>query len=213
MRSIFNHSRGIVPFLSLLLLPVLAVPASGGVYEGNGEIGFDLGWVDLDGRNYDDEGRFSFRGGYHFTDLFQLEGQLLGIGNGGPEGVEALGGIFANAVFNFHPNETVVPYVLVGLGMVEEESFPFSYHCHGGHGSSCHHGQHRRDGRGFYDDPHVSGALQVGLGSRFFFGRGRTAFRLEGSLLAFEDERGFDREVLSLSVGLTWRLGKYRGSP
>ncbi len=207
MHRIFNSSQRIVPVLFLFLSPVLAVPASAGVHAGNGEIGFDVGWVVIDGADYGDEGRSTFRGGYHFTDLFQLEGQLIGIGGSGPEGVEALGGIFANAVFNFHPSETIVPYVLVGLGAVEMESFPY-YHCHGGHGSSCHHGH---DGHhGFHDDYEASGALQLGVGSRFFFGSGRTAVRVEAAMMAFEDDFDRDRELLSLSVGFTWRLGRNR---
>ncbi len=212
MRSICNHPERAFPLLFILLLSMIAAPAFGGVFEGNGEIGFDLGWVDLDGRNNDEEGRVTFRGGYHFTDYFQLEGQILGIGTGGPERVEALGGIFANAVFNWHAAETVVPYVLVGLGAVEMESFPYSaYHCHD-QGRTCHHSHHGHDDRhGYYDDDQASGAVQVAVGSRFFFGRGRTAFRIEGSLLAFEDDFDRERELLSLSVGLTWRLGKYRG--
>ncbi len=204
MRSIFSHPERILPLLSLFLLPLLAAPASGGVFEGNGEIGFDLGWVHLDGRDYGDEGRFSFRGGYHFTDLFQLEGQVLGIGTGGPERVEALGGIFANAVFNFHPSETAVPYVLVGLGAVETESFSY-YHCYSGH--SCHRGP---VGFSYHDDHNASAAVQVAVGSRFFFGRGRTGIRIEAASMSFEDDFDRDRDLLSFSVGMTWRLGKYR---
>jgi len=205
MRSIIDSPGRIVPLLSLLLLPFLAAPASGGVSGGNGEIGFDLGWVHLDGRDYGDEGRFTIRGGYHFNDWFQLEAQILGIGSDGPERVEALGGVLANAVFNFHPGETVVPYVLVGLGAVESESYPFS-RCHGGHGRAC-----RDDRHGYHhEDYQASGAVQLGVGSRFFFGQGRTAVRVEASLLAFEDDFDRGRELLSLAVGLTWRLGRQR---
>ncbi len=210
MRSIFDSPEGIVPLLSLLLLSLIAAPAFGGVFERNGEVGFDIGWVDFNSRGYGEEGRVSFRGGYHFTDLFQLEGQVIGIGKGGPDGVEALGGIFTNAVFNWHPAETVVPYVLVGLGMVEMERISY-YHCHGGDGSSCHYDRHR-DGR-YYEDYEPKGAVQVAGGSRFFFGRGRTAVRVEGSLMAFEDDFGRDRELLSFSVGLTWRLGRNPAPP
>ncbi len=213
MRCSFSNPHRLVAVLFLFMTPLLTAPASAGVYAGNGEIGFDIGWVDLDGANYGDQGRSTFRGGYHFTDLFQLEGQLIGIGTAGPEGVEALGGIFANAVFNFHPSETIVPYVLVGLGAVEMESFPY-YHCHGRHGSSCHHGHgsdHGHDSHyGYHDDYQASGALQVGVGSRFFFGSGRAAVRVEAAMMAFEDDFDRDRELLSLAVGFTWRLGRNR---
>ena len=201
-----------VSFLLVLLLPLFApaIPASAGVFEGNGEIGFDFGWVDLEGRDYRGgagQGRFTLRGGYHLNDHFQLEAQLIGTEFDGPGGGDSLGGIFANAVFNFHPGEVVVPYVLVGVGAVSLES-AFG-HGHDGHHHSLHspHSPHSHS----YDDEYEgSGALQLGVGSRFFFGPGRTAIRLEASVLAFEDE--FDREhsLLSLSVGLTWRLGKYK---
>ncbi len=210
MRRIFNSPQRIVPVLFLFVSSLLAAPALAGVYAGNGEIGFDFGWVDPNGADYGDESRATFRGGYHFTDLFQLEGQLIGIGADGPDGVDALGGIFANAVFNFHPSETIVPYVLVGLGAVEMESFPY-YHCHGDHGRSCHHGRRGDDDHyRYHDDYEASGAVQVGIGSRFFFGSGRTAVRIEASMMAFEDDFDRDRELLSLSVGFTWRLGKSR---
>ncbi len=208
MLPIFQRSRRNVSLLSLLLLSMLAAPASAGVFEGNGEIGFDVGWMDLDDRgHHGDENRVTFRGGYHFNDLFQLEGQLIGGGTGGPEGTEVLGGIFANAVFNWHPAEAVVPYALVGVGAVEMESFAF-FHCHG---HPCHLGDHgRHGGHGYHDDHEASGAVQVGIGSRFFFGLSRTAARVEASLMAFEDDFGRDQELFSLTVGLTWRLGRRR---
>ncbi len=209
MRSNFCHPERTVPLLCLLLLPLLAAPASGGVAGGNGEIGFDFGWAHLDGRDHGDGGRFTFRGGYHFNDFFQLEAQILGIGADSRQDVEALGGVFTNAVFNWHPGETIVPYVLVGLGVMESEPLTY-YQCHGGPGG--HGGSSHRDHHGSYhdDDYEASGAVQVGVGSRFFFGQGRTAVRVEASLLAFEDDFYRQRELVSLSVGLTWRLGKNR---
>ena len=209
MRSNLRACGRIAPFLALLLLPLAAGPAAGGVFEGNGEVGFDVGWVDLDGRDGGDEGRVTIRGGYHLNDLFQLEGQLFAIGTAGPYNVDTVSGIFANAVFNFHPGETVIPYVLVGLGVVETESF-LHFRCHGypgRPGRPCYGDDHRYRG---HDDHEASGAIQVGAGARFFFGRSRTAVRLEASVMACEDDFDRDRELLSLSAGLTWRLGKRR---
>ncbi len=199
MNPVFDRPERITPVLFLLLLLTPIAPVSAGVFEGNGEIGFDLGWVDRDDRDHrTSQGRFTIRGGYHVNDYFQLEAQLIGSEFDGPPSGDSLAGIFANAVFNWHPGETVVPYALVGVGAVVLES---SLH----YGHYDHHHRHSSD-----DDYEDASALQLGLGSRFFFGQGRTAVRLEASLLAFEDH--FDRrhELLSLSVGLTWRLGKRR---
>ena len=60
------------------LLAILVSPAAAGIGQGNGEIGFDLGFMDFDSNiNAETGGRFVIRGGYHFTNLFQLEGQIL----------------------------------------------------------------------------------------------------------------------------------------
>ncbi len=203
MMPFTSRASRLAPFLGLLLLPALVAgsPAAAGVFEGNGEIGFDLGVADGDGQDTN-EGRFAIRGGYHLNDRFQLEAQIFGVNSDRFDG-EALGAAFANAVFNWHPNETIVPYVLAGVGVV---SLGFDDHRHHQHGR-----HHRHDYHSYDDDYEGRGAVQVGVGSRFFFGKGAaTAVRIEASLLAFEDNFERERDLLSLTVGLTWRLGKYR---
>ena len=180
----------------LAVVPVLAAaPAAAGVFEANGEIGFDLGGIQPDGgRDDHEESRIGIRGGYHLNDRFQLEGQLFGFESDEGRHRRTFGAALINAVFNFHPNDRTVPYLLVGVGAVDLDL------------------DDDRHSHGHSDDDEEQDALQLAVGSRFFFGQGRTGIRIEASLLAFEDDFGRDRELLSFVGGLTWRLGKYRPS-
>ena len=182
---------------SSVLLPcflaILAFPVEAGIGQGNGEIGFGFGWMDFDSNiNSETGGRFSIRGGYHFTNLFQLEGQILSanVTDFQRPGVSfqntSMGAFLVNGVFNFGSSQVVVPYALAGVGRVAVLDLATT------------------SGAGFDED---SPAFQVAGGVRLFFGKSkRAAVRLELSLLR---ENTFDVSSThtSMTVGFTWRLG------
>ena len=91
-----------------------------------------------------------------------------------------------NGIFNFHVDDEVVPYALLGVGVAKVE-FENLF--------------------GFDVDDN-SGSAQVGGGSRFFLGRQKkVAARVELSFLR-EDTFDFDEAVhVNLVGGFTWRLG------
>ena len=178
--------------LSLMVLGVTAIHA--GIGAKNGEIGFDFGATQFDTSVTDTiGGRFVFRVGYHFTDLFQLEGHLAS-----STGTESFAGIdfdttlttvMVNAVFNFHPeNDSIVPYVLFGVGTAN--------------------GEQEIIGLTLVDEN--GSAYQYGGGSRFFFGANkRAAFRVE--LTGLSEEIGPETSThANLVIGFTWRLGESR---
>ena len=175
------------------LLVILTVPAEAGIGQGNGEIGFGFGFMDFDSNiNAETGGRFAIRGGSHFTNLFQLEGQILSanatdfVRPGYAVQNTSMGAFLVNGVFNFHASEVVVPYALVGVGRVAVlDLTPFSS------------GDFDEDGPAF----------QAAGGVRLFFGqKKRAAVRIELSLLRDET---FDESSThtSLTVGFTWRIG------
>jgi opacity protein-like surface antigen len=182
-------------FLVLLscLLAITIPPAEAGISQGNGEIGFGFGLMDFDSNiNAETGGRFDFRGGYHFTNLFQLEGQVLSANvtdfkrPGYAFQNTSMGAFLINGVFNFHPSETVVPYALGGVGRVGVLDIATT------------------SGAGFDEN---APAFQLAGGVRLFFGKSkRAAVRLE---LSFLREGTFDEDSThtSLTVGFTWRLG------
>jgi len=182
-----------IPLFLLCLLVVVAIPVDAGVGEGNGEIGFDFGFIDFDSNiNAETGGRLTFRGGYHFSNLFQLEGMIItaNVSDFGRPGYHVqntwLGAFLVNAVFNFHPSTNVVPYALAGVGRVAVLDLSTG------------------SGPNFDED---GPAFQAAGGVRLFFGDSkRAAVRLELSLLG---ERTFDVQSIhtSLTVGFTWRLG------
>ena len=76
-RQTLGNPRRLMLILSVCVLLVLAAPAHAGIGDGNGEIGFDFGFTEFDSNTADDTGgRFVVRGGYHFSNLFELEGHL-----------------------------------------------------------------------------------------------------------------------------------------
>lgn len=182
--------------LSLILCLALsgALPAWAGLNAKNGELGFDFGFTHFDSDVSDKgAGRFAFRGGYCFTELFELEGEGVGMANTQDTNLAdvntALGVTLVNAVFNFHPkNKQAVPYVLVGAGVatltIDLDPGP--------------------------DTDDSGSAFQIAGGSRFFFGKNkRVAVRVEGSVI---NEDTFDETSTHYSVtaGFTWRLGQAR---
>jgi opacity protein-like surface antigen len=175
------------------LLAILILPAEAGIGQGNGEIGFGFGFMDFDSSiNAETGGRFSFRGGYHFTNLFQLEGQIISANvtdferPGYAFQNTTMSAFMVNGVFNFHPSQTVVPYALAGVGQVAVFDLTAT------------------SGVGFDED---GPAFQAAGGVRLFFGKTkRAAVRLELSLLR-EDTFDVSSTHTSLIVGFTWRLG------
>ena len=186
MRRYNRICGGILLVLSVVSLSVS--PALAGIGKGNGEIGFDFGLAQIDDEVTDDAGgRFSIRGGYFFSDLFQLEGQATAITVSEAEGTNvdiSLSTFFVNAVFNFHPSKQLVPYALGGFGSANLE---FS------------------NGTSIDDD---SNAWQIAVGSRFFFGKSkRPSVRVE---LSYLSEETFDENSnhISVVVGFSWRTGR-----
>ncbi len=186
-------TRLVPAFACAVILACL--PAFADVREGNGEIGFGFGITEFDSSSSSDSGVCgSIRGGYHFTNLFELEGQVLNttstdftwVGLGGQD--LTMTAVLVNAVFNFHPKkETVVPYVLAGVGRVAAD-----VDLNLGFGAT-------------YDDN--ASAYQAATGVRFFFGKNkRAAFRIEASWL---NEDSFDESSThtSFAGGFTWRIG------
>lgn len=179
-----------IVILGLLMLLAFSAPAMAGIGRGNGEIGFDFGYAKFD-KNVTDKngGAFSFRGGYHFTKLFELEGQLGGLATHDDQLDEdiSLSTIFVNGVFNFHSQSgNIVPYVLAGAGQARLE-FKIG---------------------GFSTDDNGA-AYHAAGGCRFFFGQNKkVAFRIEADFIRakpFDTTSNHRRYVFG---GFTWRIGR-----
>ncbi len=181
--------------IAIAALPAVT-PALAGIGKHNGEIGFDFGYADFDQDLSDTNGaRVTIRGGYHFADWFQIEGEDVGMATSGSVGAldvdTTIGAFFVNGVFNFHPGRgSVVPYVLGGVGLATI----------------------RLDYNLFGNEDDTGGASQFAVGSRFFFGRNkRAAVRLEASVMHHKTSdliianQTFTEK--SLTAGFTWRLG------
>jgi hypothetical protein len=170
---------------------VLSVsPGLAGIGKGNGEIGFDFGATGFDSEVTGKSGfRLSFRGGYHFSKWFELEGEssasvhVVSQGFNKDEADIVLSTIFVNGVFNFHSKSgNVVPYLLAGIG------------------------QARLDFRlANVDD--TGAARQFAAGCRFFFGdHDQVAFRLQAGRL-MEDTFDETSTHTNYVAGFSWRLG------
>jgi opacity protein-like surface antigen len=170
--------------LGLFSALALALPAKAQVDPGKGEIGGGVGYTSFDSNKSDESGtELAVRGGYNFTKLFELEGQLADT-SASVQGADlSMNTYMVNAVFNFHPVDHIVPYALGGVGHADlSVDTPF--------GSVS-------DG---------SNALQLAVGSRFFFGAKKNAgVRVE---LASLREETFDESSIhtDLNVGFTWRF-------
>jgi hypothetical protein len=176
--------------LLVLAASLVATPAmAAGVGKGNGEIGFDfVGYTKFDSDVTEESGGlFTFRGGYHFTKTFQIEGEITASVAEDFGGDVILTRTMVNAVFNLHPGKgTITPYFLVGAGSATLEF----------------------DDTFFGDGDDSDIAYQGGFGCRFFFGKkDRVAVRIEGN--AF-NEGTFDETSTHLNarVGFTWALGQ-----
>ncbi len=172
--------------LALLFLGVTAVSDASGEsrYRETGpELGLDLGVTSFDDAAARDSGfRLSARGGWHFTDRFQLELQYADAESGEIDDHARLWSTFLNALVNFHPSDNVSPYLLFGAGRAKLEV--------GG-----------RDKAG--------SAAQIGFGSRFSLpGDERFAGRVEATLLR-ESAFGLgDNLHLSVTGGISFRPGR-----
>lgn len=165
-------------------------PAMAGIGEGDSELGFDFGQTAYDDNVMDEKGTaFAIRGGHFLTPMFEVEGQYLN----SSEETSILGTnvdttmqlLMVNGLFNFHPREDIVPYVLVGLGRASLDV--------------------NVAGISFDDD---SIAYQFGGGSRFYFGESkRAAFRFD---VTFVNEDTFNQSSTHTNVtgGFTWKLGR-----
>jgi hypothetical protein len=176
------------------LAVALAAARAAAADRGPGEIGVDFGMTSMDS-NYDDTGqRALVRGGYHFHDRFELEGQGGGsIADCAVNNCAELQTWFVNGVFSFRGRTNVVPYVLAGAGIADREDFtiPFLVPQTTVPGDS-------------------SSAYQAGAGCRFFFGaRKRSAVRVELSAFT-EDTLGESSTHVNGMVGFLWRLGRAR---
>ena len=177
--------------LALLALVVLAfsAPALAAVTEGNGEIGFNYGNTQLDtDTGFDSATSMALRGGYFFNRGFEIEGQLASTSDSTDISGTNADGTFrmymVNGVYNFQTPKEIVPYVLAGLGMADDEV--------------------KMTGANTSDS---STAYQLGAGSRFFFGKAKkAAFRVDVAMI---QESTFDQTSThtNVSAGFSWRLG------
>lgn len=164
---------------------VVSLPARAAAGQRSGEIGADVGYTDFDSDVTTESGTdFALRGGYNFTKLFEIEGQLAQSSASDSGADISMNTMMVNAVFNFHAKDTIIPYVLGGLGQANLEfDTPL----------------------GNVDDS--AGAYQLAFGTRFFFGESqRAGLRVELSTLS---EKTFDETSRhsGLNVGFTWKLG------
>ncbi len=182
------RNRFAVALLSGAAIVALAfvTPLQAASAERAGEVGFDVGRTNFASNVADKSAAaVGVRGGYHFNNWFQLEGQLAS-STADEQGADAtLNTLFVNGVFNFKARPTIRPYVLVGAGRanLEFDLGPTSVDDNGD-------------------------AFQVAAGSKFAFGQdSRMSARVEASRLR---ERTFDASSYYTNVmaGLTWKLGR-----
>jgi hypothetical protein len=185
------------PAVAAFLIAACSSASFAGIGEGQGELGFDFGVTSYDEEFVGQSGaHLKVRGGYHFSERFQLEGQLGYSAHFDEDALRSRGGatpdrqlrvLFVDGVFNFHSSSgNLVPYVLAGVG-VSTSDFSFR-------------------------QTDTSAAWQAAGGSRFFFGdRDQVAFRLEAALI-FEKTFDQSKRHASYVAGFTWRLGKGSGS-
>ena len=165
---------------------ILALPARADVGFGNAEVGGGVGYTAFDSNTTDEAGTaLALRGGYNFTKLFELEGEISDTSASDSTVDIGMNTYMVNAVFNFHPTNSIEPYVLGGLGYASLSL---------------------DDGFGSVSDS--SNAFQVAVGSRFFFGaKMQAGLRVEIASLA---ENTFDEGSIhnDLNVGFVWRFGR-----
>ena len=174
--------------LFLFLVAGRSTPAAAQMTDRQWEWGFSIGSANLGSSNedFDLDVRFDLRGGYIFSDHFELEAQLTQASAPLDAHLSAL---MLNAVYSFRPDQTIVPYLLVGGGYSKLDDISL-----------------------FGTAPDVdeeSAAYQAGIGSRFFVGaKRRMAVRLELSSLWLDTDLFDSDRHTSLTAGLSWTVGK-----
>ena len=151
-------------------------------------LGFGSANLDSSDEDFDLDSRIDFRGGYLFSDTFQLEAQVIRA----DAALDAtLAALMLNAVFNLRPKGKVVPYLLLGGGYSELEDVSLL-------GTA----------------PALSDrstAFQMGFGSRWFRGaKRRMAIRAELSTLWINTDTFESDRHTSLTVGLSWMVSENR---
>jgi opacity protein-like surface antigen len=175
---------------ALLAAPVAAQTAQ--VQAGDWEVGFGLGGTKLDSDLSDDSGtRGEIRGGYFFTDMFELEAQAQ---RSDAYFDSTFDTAALNAVFNFNFNSNraglAVPYVLIGAGGAKLDDFDWDF----------------LPGEDDDADGGEGLAYQAALGTRLFFREnGTVAARLEISSF-WEDTLDEIHRHTSYTAGLVWRI-------
>ena len=177
--------------VAMIAFFALTVPALAGIDEGNGEIGFDYGNTDYDNNTgLDSSDSLSLRGGYFMSRMLEIEGQYISSDDSSFGTDVDMNFLMVNGVFNFHPSETIVPFVMAGVGRANVEVSVPSFL--GLPGFSV-------------DDSSL--AYQIGGGTRWFFGKEkRAALRFDLSLV---NEDTFDESSThtTFAGGFSWRLG------
>jgi opacity protein-like surface antigen len=178
-----------IPSISILTFAaaLLTAPGHAQAQAGTWEVGFGLGATELDSELSDDSGtRGEIRGGYFFTDLFELEAQVQRSDAYFDSTIDTA---TLNAVFNFNTAGRAVPYVLVGAGAAKLDDFDWGF---------------------LGEDDDADGgeglAYQAALGTRLFFRPdGTVAARFEVSSL-WEDTLDETHRHTSYTAGLVWRI-------
>ena len=181
-------SKSLLSFAFIAALA--AAPAYAQIDAGDWEVGFGAGGTELDSDLSDDSGfHGEIRGGYFFTDLFELEAQVQRSDAYLDSKIDAA---TLNAVFNFNTAGRAVPYVLIGAGAAQLDDFDWDF----------------LPGEGTDPDPDNGEGLawQAALGTRLFFRQdGTVAARLEVSSL-WEDTLDETHRHTSYTAGLVWRI-------
>jgi opacity protein-like surface antigen len=181
-------NKRVLGFLVMAAL-ALSTPALAAIDKGDGEIGFDYGSTQLDSdTGFNSATSLGLRGGYFFKPSVELEGQFSSSSDTVDVSGNSVDGTFrmymVNGVYNFNAPHQVVPYVMAGVGMMDDQVKEF--------------------GASVSDS---SSAFQVGAGSRFFIGSTKTAaFRIDLSMV---QESTFDQVSThkNVSAGFSWKLG------
>lgn len=179
-----------IPSISILTFAaaLLAAPGQAQAQAGSWEVGFGLGATELDSDLSDDSGaRGEVRGGYFFTDLFELEAQVQRSDAYFDSTIDTA---TLNAVFNFNTAGRAVPYVLVGAGAAKLDDFDWDF----------------LPGEDDDADGGEGLAYQAALGTRLFFREnGTVAARFEVSSF-WEDTLDETHRHTSYTAGLVWRI-------
>jgi opacity protein-like surface antigen len=177
-----------ISVLSFVLFACAASAQTPQLQAGDWEVGFGLGGTKLDSDLSDDTGtRGEIRGGYFFTDLFELEAQVQRSDAYFDSTIDTA---MLNAVLNFNTGGRAVPYVLFGAGAAKLDDFDWDF----------------LPGEDTDEDGGEGLAYQAALGTRLFFREnGTVGARLEVSSF-WEDTLDDTHRHTSYTAGLVWRI-------